>query len=338
MKLILHIGPHKTGSSSIQACLTAARETLLDQGALYFAAPPLPALSLSTYYADAQLRDMPGDRRHFRTHAEVMKWTTDAWADLETSVASSPARVCILSSEQFASLPGERVAEMIGRLRGMFSDIKVVAYARDPVSLYLSGLQQNIQGGWRLKAIRTPRTFTYLLPRQVMKYGACVGTEALVVRNFTRSHLVGGDVVTDFLNVVSGFGHDLTVPLRSANEAICGAAVAWLLTVNETWDRGPLGAERLRVLNRLRRSEALADLPRLKLEDPLLVGALCRGVRRDVDWINDTFLKDAPLALSETPPARLPEDRHLRERIRDWIMSYLTTDAMEKIARASLQV
>ncbi|MGB8624356.1 MAG: hypothetical protein WCD16_16210 [Paracoccaceae bacterium] len=125
--------------------------------------------------------------------------------------------------------------------------------------------------------------------------------------------------------------------LPAAARAFPGAVIAWLLSVNETWDRSVTPDARLDVLRRLRQSEKVARLPPLRLEDPVFKDCLCANVQDELRWLNRTFLSDRPPlpepALEETQP-ELPPDGELRLRLRDAIMNHLTPEAMAAISEA----
>ena len=115
-ELRLHIGPFKTGSTSIQQTLVAARSQLSEAGVLYprvkdrsyshqepvcgflvqaglTTGPPV-MLGLQTY-----LRSNPGPKLH-------------AWRDLNQQI-SAHAGPALISAEMLASLPGEAVKEFL---------------------------------------------------------------------------------------------------------------------------------------------------------------------------------------------------------------------------------
>lgn len=334
MHLVLHIGPHKTGSSSIQKAFVGARRDLQEQGVLYYTPGFRTAWALAANYASPKARAHPALRRDFATDDEIRRWSEAAWSELEQEVAGSGADLCVLSSEHFASLPAENVPAFIAHLRRLFSGVTVIAYARDPVSLYLSGLQQNIQGGRRLVQLQGPYGARYKLRRQIERYADAVGAGHVVLRHFDRANLVGGDVVADFLDQLARLGKTVDIPTASTNESLPGAVIAWLLTVNETWDRDVQADGRKAVITALKRATSLSGLPRLKLDDPVFAAAVREGARADIAWLNRTFL-DGQVPMAEAGPADLtrPPAAEIRAAMRDWIMSYLTTGAMAAIAR-----
>jgi len=333
MHLLLHIGPHKTGSSSIQYALRDGREALAENGVLYYAPDPFPAWSLAALYATEQQRAHPMLRQKFPTDAAVVGWSREVWAGLERAVAGSDAGLCVLSSEHFASL--YKNGSFLTHLGRLFSGITVLAYARAPVALYLSAFQQNIQGGQCLRDLKSPRSYKYVLRRQLEPYIESLGLENVILRNFQRDSLAGGDVVADFQAQMCRFAPKVTIPLLNINESLPGAAIAWLLMVNETWDHSALTEMRRKVISRLKRSPAVAALPNLQLDEPALVAFIQARARDDVDWLNQTFLGDqVPLdpGSMSGDGVKLPPEPELRARMRRWIMGYLTPEAIEIIA------
>ena len=337
MKLVLHIGPHKTGSSSIQKSFDQASDKLLQQGVIYFAERPLPAWSLVLKFATKEQRMHPLIRRHHPTDAQALACSERAWGDLAENVKKSDAKICVLSSEHFASLPAPSVQKLLTQLRGMFPEITVVAYARDPVGLYVSALQQNIQGGRRLNVLQTPSSFKYTFRKQITRYADALGWSNIVVRNFDRANLVGGDVVVDFLDVLAKQGVSVDIPSISVNESLPGAAIAWLLTVNETWARVSLNDERQAVINRLHNSERLAALPRLKLNAPDLENLITGQAADDLNWLNENCLQGQKPLRTAAIPEGILADKVQHAALRDWIMSYLDRDSMQLIAEDILE-
>ena len=127
---MLHIGPHKTGSTAIQVALFAARDALLEHG---------------VYYPGKARRPRAASEELFRA---VKKGDTGAlkrWDALVAEVGSAQERVVCVSDEQF----GKGSREIVGRIVGELGDEKahVVAVAR-PLDSYLpSQWQERVKAG-----------------------------------------------------------------------------------------------------------------------------------------------------------------------------------------------
>ena len=128
---------------------------------------------------------------------------------------------------------------------------------------------------------------------------------------------------------------------RYENSSLSGAAAAWLLTVNTTFLRaGSRGQDvgtlkrRKQLIKQLRTDPALADLPRLKLQDKTLADVIRWNANETLTWYNTHMLApENALPLAQGEPAVLPVDQR-RAHMRDWLMSYLTPEAVPLVARS----
>ncbi|WP_157982264.1 hypothetical protein [Oceanicella sp. SM1341] len=327
MKLILHIGPHKTGSSSIQASLKNSQDYLAENRILFFG-PQHMIWSLAALYTEFWNRENPFLKQKFASDDELMKWSAAHWSEFERLVATSDAEIAIISSEQFSTLPPDGIARMMERLIGMFDDIKVVVYARDPASLYLSSLQEGIKSGWRLRDAPLPDEYEYRLRGQIERYVTHVAAENIIVRSFDRQNLKDGDVVKDFCGVVSAEGPEIDIPSMSRNESIPGAALAWFLSANELSPYLPRTEDHNLVVRIMMQSPEIGTLPKMKFGTNAIAEAIRHRFAEDSAWINERFLRgQVPLPLGQA----MSHDTTSREALRDWIMSYMTVDAMKLI-------
>lgn len=92
IRLVVHVGPHKTGSTSVQRALAAARDSLAERGVWY--PPSLPDAAWPIQHADA-----------WRLLRQQRRAEFDRWLDICRDQAL--ARGCdtlLLSSENFHSL------------------------------------------------------------------------------------------------------------------------------------------------------------------------------------------------------------------------------------------
>ncbi|WP_157982135.1 hypothetical protein [Oceanicella sp. SM1341] len=327
MKLLLHIGPHKTGSSSIQVSLRHSQEYLKEQG-VFFHAPEDMVWALPGLYSGKWNQRTPFVAQKFGQGVDINEWSAAHWREFEAAVLDSDARITIISSEQFSTLPPEGIGRMMERLRAMFDEIKVVAYARDPASLYLSGLQEGIKAGRRLRDVPLPDEYHYRLRMQLERYVEHVGLENVIVRSFDRKNLKDGDAVKDFCQVVSDEGCDIDIPSKSTNESIPGAALAWFLAANELSPFLPRTDDHRHVVDLLYASPEMAKFPKMKFGSDAIGEAIRHRAAADSAWINETFLAgQVPLPLGS-------EARHeatTRQALRSWIMSYLTLEAVNII-------
>lgn len=336
MDAILHIGPHKTGSSSIQMAMRLNVDLLKQQGFLTAShldkaasALPLPFQSEWAFH--------PNLKRTFRTWADAQALGEQQWTRLEQSAKAHPDHTMILSSEHFSSLPDP--SALIARLRRSFDRVVVMAYVRDPLDLYVSSIQQNIRGGRRLADLRVPSQFPFVISRQIDKYASLVGVENIVVRNFARSNLIGGDVVLDFFSTLSSLGRPVSLPSSFVNEAYPAPVVAWLLIMNEAYERVLETDERIALVARLDAIAELKPFAKLRLNVPEFEATIRARSREDCAWLNNSFLQgQETLRVSASARQSGLTEPEERSRMRQWILEALTPEALSLLMNATVSL
>ncbi len=132
--LLLHIGPHKTGTTAIQGLLAAARDDLAAHGVTY------PGRASAHHDAARVLIDRPAGWRHDSAPLPGQ----GVWDDLVHTVHTTPGRV-VVSSEFFALASVEQRARAVDELGRDWLHLLVAA--RNPGSIALSTWQQVLRDG-----------------------------------------------------------------------------------------------------------------------------------------------------------------------------------------------
>ncbi len=338
MHLVVHAGPYKTGSTSIQASLTRARKAIQDGGCYCFGTDDLSVRALVTLFTPEKRPLLGKLQAMFDSHDAARKWSEVAWRKLEETLSSGQYDKAIISSEHIAGLPDADA--FFARLRRIASRITVVFYVRDPVDLFASSVQQRVRSGARLADLPDLTSYSFPAARQLRRLADAVGQENIIARNFSRRQLVDGDVVADFEHVLKNLGIDAALPRTRVNESLPGAAVALLMAMNETHERNRYSRPRERLLRRMQKSEVLAELPRMKLTDPLLVEMIRQQTRDECIWINETFLPEN--AQLTVPKPAAPDlglsGEQTRVRLRDWLVGYLDHEATQVLLREMVRL
>lgn len=314
-QVILHIGMHKTGSSSIQETLRG-----YDDGRIRYAWPgrqPNHTLHVAHLFGRRDRVHGADARRGIRDRDELSDDIAEVRAELRAALRAGGR--LILSAEAFSTMPGPGIGRLGAMLARHEAQVRVIGYARDPVSYASSGLQQRIRNNQ--PASRVPR------PRYRHRFGKFVevfGREAVEIVPFDRARLQGGSVVTDFLQRC---GIDpASLPEQRANETMNASATRLVLDFNRSGPRAvgdrALLTARQALIGALRAAD---DGPRFTLP-PDLAAQACE--RRDIAWLAGTFGIDfarPDLPAPMQPPqeaARLaeelalrPGDRALRARV-----------------------
>ncbi|PBC63848.1 hypothetical protein BKI49_11970 [Streptomyces sp. Tue6028] len=133
---LLHIGPHKTGTTSIQGALFAAAEAMARHGVDFPAHSRHP---MEAALAVCARPGMLGDVRPTEGH----------WQRLVDAVHATGGRTSVVSSEFFADAPDdETVARIVGDLGG--DRVHVLVTLRPLARIMPSQWQQYVQNGLRM--------------------------------------------------------------------------------------------------------------------------------------------------------------------------------------------
>ena len=144
----LHIGRHKTGTSSIQATLAANRDLLRSRGVLYPASLPE---NHSGFFRDAfapNPESFPINKHNGLNREAIQKMARRQLDDVSREFESFQGSHLIFSAEDACTLPLEGVRNIKKLLDERLSPNKyqIIFYTRHPVSRALSGIQQNVKG------------------------------------------------------------------------------------------------------------------------------------------------------------------------------------------------
>ena len=128
--VLVHIGPHKTGTTTIQAAFHASRESLAAQGVVYAGGGRRPILAVLALRGARGTRDAVPDMGH--------------WSGLVDEARNAPGRV-VISNEAFSDASPRTIGRLVGDLGS--ERIHIVATLRPFASILPSQWQQFVKGG-----------------------------------------------------------------------------------------------------------------------------------------------------------------------------------------------
>lgn len=287
-RLVLHIGQHKTGTTSLQRSLSLNRAGLASRGVLY---PRLPC------WRDAHHALVPAlvgiehcavyvRRRLGRTDAKAATVSARALAKLGALAAKRSDDTLVLSTEAvFRGLPDFARERLLKTLSRLAHEVRLVCYIRHPADQYLSSLNTLAQS---LRGLRPPTRQGRRRP-----LSGYVGREGIVlqVRPFLPSEMEEGDMVADFL--VRGIGIPADdAPLRPAapmNRTLSAEALALFIDYADRRGKPGDGALRRRDLV-FREAVRLVDRWVSGYARPVLRPGFAEAVLRetsDLEWLRD---------------------------------------------------
>ncbi|MGV8987930.1 MAG: hypothetical protein ACOH2H_16780 [Cypionkella sp.] len=328
MHVIVHVGPHKTGTTAIQKALHESRGALENIGMCprYVGIGQIRDLSLR--YSPPREINFPTVLARYGSAENARAWSESCWVSLSKEIMSSAAPFYVLSSEHFSDIAS--FGEFFQRLRDISTKITVILYVRDPVDIYLSALQQNIKGGRNPSLRRLPTEYVFPYGRFLPAIIDQIGQENVVIRNFDRENLYKGDVVADFFHFLGGFSNAPEVLGERSNEALPGAALSWLVREDARQGAAFDHEKRRRVVARMLRSADVLGLPRLRLPNADWEMAIRVRSRATCSWINRDFLQNQvpiPIPNADIVEPALSPAATLKKDMQAWLESYLTPEA-----------
>ncbi len=225
MKAIVHIGMHKTGTSSIQASFAKTPPV----GFAYYTmvGPNLNMWARTMFEEDAVRRSLNAQTKQLSDEqlAEQCQQEIDK---TDAFLKSCDQDAVILSAERFTYMSDEAVARFADWLKSRFDSIEVYAYVRDPMGFCRSSLQQ------RIKAISPDLATRIDFPNyrnRFEKFETHFGKDNIHYRLFRRDRLKEHNVVPDFADWIgSSYGNEDIV---SENEGMSIEAMSFLIMLNQ---------------------------------------------------------------------------------------------------------
>ena len=194
-KFIVHIGPPKTGTSSLQEALSQNRDQLLDQG--------------YDYPAFGRHPDMPQLPGHHGIAQSLQQGALPAGFQAWLSQLSGDHRV-ILSSENFAHVPTTGVQLLVQALGA--ENVEIIYYVRRWEQLLPSVWQELVKHGHSQSYLEflnhqtsAPMASVYLNYMNVLdRWAAETGLNNLRIFSYDNLRSEGGDIVQHFCTQVLG--------------------------------------------------------------------------------------------------------------------------------------
>jgi hypothetical protein len=244
--LYLHIGTHKTGSTSIQHCLKENQSLLQSHGYYYpmegsYFYPPEASPSL---LAHALL----GKRPSYIINKNIDE--ESCVSDILRDIKQSKCEKVIISSEHFSHARTiEEVKKIAGVFFGLFKKITVIVYLRRQDTRLESFWSQRVKIGLTTKSFDEyfSRHFDWNYFEMLNLWTEVFGKKNLVVRPFEKGQFFKNDLVQDFLQILG-----CTTNIQDTRLKNQSPPVEYLEALRIFWGTIPNHAERRPLLKILR--------------------------------------------------------------------------------------
>ncbi len=277
MKLTLHIGMGKAGSTSIQECLYAARDDIRKYGCLFPDTLYIPARHhwLQPLMYNEPMRAPSVINRMGFSNEAAHKGALEEWENLLAQLKPQEPEHLILSSEVlFASYSKDEAERARKYLPTLTDDIQVLAYVRSPVKRYLSRVQQALKSTNQI--VQPGGTYT---AKVLNSYRGIYG-DVVQTRVFEKTKLVEHDVVADFLQWADLPIPYETLPKMQSNESVSAEGMAILHEMSppdhaSNEDELDLKRKRFRAIMMADREIEAPTKPKLRPEIAEYINAQC---------------------------------------------------------------
>lgn len=266
--VILHIGMHKTGTTSLQNSLQD-----YDDGDIFYAPLGDPNHSEALFTA---FSSDPSDYHIWRDRgyspAQIEEQRTLYLSKLNTALLRANRSTVVFSGEDAGVLDAEGKKQLIDYLQSNGRSVRVICYVRDPRSFAASFFQQALKGGLAEVPKINPN---YRLRLETLKH--LLPESQLTVRRFDRESLIGGNIISDFA-ALTGLQTELLVDLKD-NSSLPFSAMKMLFIFNRgamlSSGDDTLYRARIMFIGALRTAFADQSGPPLSLFDDCAIYAGC---------------------------------------------------------------
>lgn len=224
----LHVGMHKTGSSSIQKVLS--QHTFATNTQYLKTCDINHSIPLYSLFVDNP-EDYHINRSHNRDYYDCINFNMKNVEALDYELSKTIDDV-IISGEDISVLALDNLKILKDFLKLYFDNVYVFIYIRAPHSYVSSSFQELVKNG--LGNVNFTASFLReLFPNYknvINKFDKVFGSSNVQVRLFDRNYLIGGDIVQDFVNAM---GIDENVESQSANESLTLEEASILFVFNK---------------------------------------------------------------------------------------------------------
>jgi hypothetical protein len=288
-EVILHVGMHKTGSTSVQQSLVGHQDE-----ACMVLPNPIGVPNHSTFLFS--LVQSAGRARRGRTrvrsragagvgtdvppnHAVKMIDPTDAERALERAVRALGARRLVISGEGAMLLSPDELAVLRDRLCAHGLEPRLYAYVRAPVAYATSLFQQHMKNATAPRFDLAARFCDYR--DRFEKFDDVFGRERVELRKFDPATFTEHCVVRDFCRWT---GVSFRGPVVRANESLNVEVVRLAYVYHRMADAGVVPAADTPTMRRIVRNLAPIEGGRLRFA-PALLRPLVQARQDDITWI-----------------------------------------------------
>ena len=240
--VFLHIGPHKTGTTSIQYALATNRQKLLEND-IHYPVAGCPIVQSESKYGQHELYWFLAKKKKVKND--------DPWQRLREEVEKAATKTVIISAEGLSSCDDKKI-KLINRYLSDF-DVRIILYTRSIEAWIISSYKQYVKSS---KYVSSFHDFyeDYLINRSfdnlIYKWSSHFGHDNIIVRDFDEAIKSRG-LLQDFASALELPGDILEHSKLVMNESPSDHLISVLWVLNKL--ERTLGIEGNSILGRIKR-------------------------------------------------------------------------------------
>jgi hypothetical protein len=241
MKIYLHIGTEKTGTTTLQRFLNLNRRKLHEQNTLYPTSPGIENhAKLSVYSLNIQRKDELKKFFNVFSEKDHVKFRLKFKKELTNEIKKFTPKKIILSNEHCSTrlINNEEILRLKELLYSISKNVKIIIYLRRQDDYFLSTYSTWIKCGGSNK-INIPKNFesVYIQNRYnykliIDRWAKYFGEENIIIRVFELEQMVGNSLIDDFLFITKVNYENFVVP-NDLNSSLSSDVLEFLRIFNK---------------------------------------------------------------------------------------------------------
>jgi hypothetical protein len=282
--IYIHVGMHKTGTSSIQSAFFRNQRRLLSHDINYLSIDENHSWALFSLFCDQPHLYYLNRREAIDTEEKAAAHNGAIDAALGRELQHNTCSRFVVSGEALFRLTPAGIARLKQRFEPFAERFKIIVYVREPYSFINSAFQEGVRAGFTFDHM----IHTVALPRyrRIRLFIDAFGRSAVDVRVFDRTRLVGGDLIADFIAAVDAPAQlaDFLAGART-NEALSHEAALILNEINKQYPQSEPAQMNLQRDPRL--PDLLRAVPGQPFHCPHAAFVRARPkIVRELEWLN----------------------------------------------------
>lgn len=218
-RCIIHIGLHKTGSSSIQSTM---HKNLKDHDSFTYAKLGKSNHNEIMHLCFRKNKKFIGHQKRGINDKELKQYKKNAILTLKKAIEECQTNNFIISAEIISSFTPSEVCELKKFFKTYFEKIEIYAFIRSPKSFIESSFQQRVKTGLgNFDLEKVYKSYKYAIE----KFDICFGTENVHIYEFYPSSFVKNNVVLEFYKLLN-----IDIPMETirTNDGLSVEAISLL--------------------------------------------------------------------------------------------------------------